>query len=186
MMMARTVTGGDSFCYVQPYISRSGHSAGLALIHRGQYPVYDAQLRVKDLSKPDPVTENGGVHWEDLLPGMTTIALGNIAHNSGVRIVERLTLPSGDMADFNLFFSARNGAWVENVAFRKIHGQWTYAYRVFVPQAQGDVILRWAKDEGFPADRLPWLVGPEQQLPNTALEPAARDGEKRRGSARGR
>jgi hypothetical protein len=162
--MLQTVTGGGSFCYVQPYIARDEKSAALVLFHRGKCAVYDAQIQVNDLSQADPpIMPDGSVHWEDALPKLKIVSLGNVLGNHAFRVAETITLPDGDAANFNIFFSARNGWWAENLAFRKINGYWRFAYRVFVADGDRQTILRWAPGLGFPKDSLPWPVGDEEK-----------------------
>jgi hypothetical protein len=91
------VTGGDSFIYLD-CIPRQ-NLPFLVLIHkRGEFPLYDVNVRIVDLhSKPASL----GTQW----------VLGNYPRGTADYTFEHILLPrNGDEASFSFFFNARNVA----------------------------------------------------------------------------
>jgi hypothetical protein len=134
------VTGGDSFIYLD-CIPRQ-NLPFLVLIHkRGEFPLYDVNVRIVDLnSKPLGL----GTQW----------VLGNYPRGTADCTAEQILLPrNGDEASFSFFFNARNGAWYENLRLTLVNGNWKRALQVYAPLTSGKrKDLYKHIDEGFPTE----------------------------------
>jgi hypothetical protein len=124
---ASLITGGDGFCYV---VNEGVPSAPFPaiVIHDGEYPLYDVQMRIVDLLEPfSPMTLPG--QSKPLDQGLS-FPLGNFSPKGSI-LMSKLLPAKGDKASFNIFFSARNGFWIEDLRLRFINGEWKKALQVF-------------------------------------------------------
>lgn len=124
----RLVTGGDSYCYLNAI--GAGDLQDLVLIHQGDYPLYDLQIRMVDLDKFDAITKaNPRVTLEELSKADQVYYLDTLNPNQAVRI-GNLTLPADrDEKSYNVFVLARNGELSELLRFRRFNGAWLRALR---------------------------------------------------------
>ena len=116
-----SMTGGDSFCYLTVANIDSVKNIGtFTLLHEGEYPLYDVQVKISDLDQlGEPSFE-----W---LKG--AISIGNIAANSA-QMLDIIRLGNGDMRRFAVQVSARNGFLFQPLRLKKIDGEWVQATRV--------------------------------------------------------
>lgn len=121
-----TVTGGDSFCYMN--FSYQFGMPTPVLIHSGKYPLYDVQVRITDLNKFRRKVE---LHQPLDLSSDINLTIGELQVGR-VWINRGLAVPFSDerAQDFNIFFSARNGIWTEILRLRKVGNSWSPALRV--------------------------------------------------------
>jgi hypothetical protein len=115
------VTGGDSFCWMQV-----NHQFGYPtpiFVHSGKHPWYDVDIRITDLQKL-----RSGIQPSDVALRVPELNPGRAYMNP------KACLPFSDDQgqDFNIFFSARNGMWVEKLRLRKKEGEWTSACQVWI------------------------------------------------------
>lgn len=111
--IAASVTGGDSFCYLDVTVNNETGVVGLNVAHEGEYPLYDVNFCIADLQKGDRIAFQVGN------------AIPNLVFSVGT-----IQLPSTCEQDYNVFFSARNGHFMQEIRFRRIDGQWKQAIRV--------------------------------------------------------
>jgi hypothetical protein len=118
----KTVTGGDSFCYLHIMVGEDGLYP--TVLSQGRYPLYDLSLRLWDpeewkntppllgstLSKVSTETSRLGT-----LPSKDYISLG------------RLPLPAGAEKQYAAEFSARNGSWTQSILLRRSGSSWKVA-----------------------------------------------------------
>ena len=127
------ITGGDSVCYLTGNMGTQQHPYQLdpvTIVHHGKYPLYEIQVRIYDADKAAPFLETGA--WIERMNEWETYArLDTLIphHAAGVNIVLPFT-PSSTVRNFNIFFSARNGSFVQLLRFRKINGVWLRATKV--------------------------------------------------------
>lgn len=141
--LAGHITGGDSVCYLIGFPINSDLLGNLALIHHGRHPLYRVKARIVDLELSDqfsgnPTVENilrTEIHREfgDLIPGHASMVDGAIS------------LGTGDTRRFNIFFTARNGSFVQLLRFRRVNGAWLSATKVEKGETRFEKI-----QEGFP------------------------------------
>ena len=144
------VTGGDSYCSIS-FAKPITDVARLAIVNRGDHPLYDVTARVVDLDKFDDVTdEDGSLHFDDMLRFQTILDLGNIPAGLGLMALEDWPIGDGNTKRYNIFFAARNGTWFERVRMVRVGGTWLVAVRVYRGIGDEQELL-WEKiDEGYP------------------------------------
>jgi hypothetical protein len=122
-----TVTGGDSFCYMD-FMYQFGQPNPV-FIHHGRYPLYDVQVRIVDLVEMRKRVAEGRA-----LDLNSDVQYRINEFQAGRMWMDRsLSVPFSDeqAQDFNIFFSARNGIWTEKLRLRKVSGHWVQAVQVF-------------------------------------------------------
>lgn len=145
------ITGGDSFCRVNLLGRDDAQGPTVVVIHQGRYPLYEVAVRFADLRR-----------WgQPLPPGMTAAQLlatdpqfhpGTLAPTSASQ-VGRVPALRDDAEGFNVFFSARNGFWMQKVRLRRVAGAWVMATRVVRDGGQPTEAVIFEKvDNGFPAN----------------------------------
>lgn len=121
------VTGGDSICYMD-FMYQVGQPIPV-FVHVGRYPLYDLDVRIVDLVKMRKrFAEHLGVDLaSDVSYKIREFQAGK------AWIDQSLSVPFSDQReqDFNVFFSARNGIWTEQLRLRNVSGQWVKAIQVF-------------------------------------------------------
>ena len=140
-----SVLGGDSFCHLTFLRPFQDYSYPVIVQH-GDWPLYDLTARVVDI---DAVEESEGRLSVDSLRRFETILdLGNRVSNQDGLIRERWSFEGARAKRYNIFFTARNGAWVENLRLLRDGDNWVQAIRVLRNE---DVIFVHA-DPAYPAD----------------------------------
>ena len=153
--LANSVIGGDSFCYLTVPNLDSVTTYGLVFaIHQGEHNLYDVEARIVDLDKWDQL--EGNLTFTKVDQTETNISIGNLVSHywPDYRKLCRITFDNGNTRRFNIFFSARNGFWRQSLRFKKIHGKWVYATKVYRDEkvegkVEGKVIYEKVDDE-FP------------------------------------
>ncbi len=127
--IAQSIIGGDSFCYlsVSP-LKQPDDQALLTLVHQGKYPLYDLGVRIVDVDKFQQVVSRD-FSALDLFKIDTNVSVGNLAVGQAA-MIGNMRLPSLHELRFNIFFSARNGFFVQLLRLRKVNGVWRQAIRV--------------------------------------------------------
>jgi hypothetical protein len=123
-----TITGGDSFAYLE--ISNPNDAGGtLVAVHKRLYPLYGVGARFVDLKKY--VAMNTGVPPTrlNIEAGVTNINIGDLIHDTA-RAVGNVPFDGTDNQQFNIFFSARNGLWTESLRVQRKNSNWYQAIRV--------------------------------------------------------
>jgi hypothetical protein len=125
------ITGGNSFCYVRLFnISGQTNMTQLIVINGGAHTVFDAQVRVTDLECFEKSVASKGV-----IPLMSCNSSfpvpSMITANHAAGPIGTLSLADGAVRRFNIFWSARNGDWVQLLRLVKVDGNWRSAIRVF-------------------------------------------------------
>jgi hypothetical protein len=114
-----TLTGAESFCYL-------GFAPGqsyLTFVHVGKFPLYGVSARIVEED------QNGQIRRDNLL-GVTVPVGDMIKGHANLQ-----TLPSGlgsspDYFNANIFFTARNGDWMQLLRERSVNGKLVLAMRV--------------------------------------------------------
>ena len=130
---ANAVTGGDSFCYLMPL---GNHPEMALLIHNGKYPLYDVSVRIVDLD--DPALAKPTLS----MLAANTINIGNVPANSS-QVLSSVIKPGSDRKRLNIFFSARNGFYTQELGMILRSGQWKSATRVTrnLPDGKSETVL---------------------------------------------
>jgi len=139
-----SVIGGDSFCHLIVLTDeKSGNGGRLMVSHGGKFPLYDVSARITDLEKWDEI--KGQITWDLIQKTDTRLNLGNMipGHAS---VLGRWEFFRTDRQRYNIFFSARNGSFDQNLRFVKVEGKWTVASRVL----RDEIVIFEEVDPKFP------------------------------------
>lgn len=151
--IAASVTGGDSFCYLDLGLGDGMiNTPLLTLVHQGKYPLYDVGIRIVDLEKLDLV--KGDSKLEKMALVGKNLNVGNVGP-SQAQPMEELQLPSADRQGYNVFISARNGFVTQLIRLQRINGYWKLATKVtrdFYEDKKSVVLLE-KVDPEFPRDK---------------------------------
>jgi hypothetical protein len=138
-----SVTGGDSFCYVLPMVKQGLPSFTVA--HSGKYPLYDVTFRMVDLEKAEALGKKA-YQFEHMFDDVTFSAdIGTLVPKTS-RLFNKFRFPPKDSLRFNVFFNARNGAFMQFLRMHKIGGEWKIASKV----VREENTLFEKIDKGFP------------------------------------
>lgn len=148
------MNGGNSFCAFNIYIQRGNQSYWFAEMH-GKYPMYNVSARVIDLDIYDETSRGPQAEGAE-----TYIEIGDLSLD-GAHISKLFDLGDSDSRRFNVFFLAKNGSVVQNIKYKLIDGEWTWATKVF--DETGELARL---DHNFPPDELGniWPVNADDGL----------------------
>ena len=145
--LAKSVIGGDSFCYLEILSLNPVTNVGILTVkHQGEYHLYDVHARIGDLEKLDQLKGNLSFATLATLNQINTnISIGNLTPSHGL-ILQQVSLGNGDTRAFNIFFSARNGSFTQLLRFKKVNGKWVRATKV---ERENELLYEKVDDE-FP------------------------------------
>ena len=133
-----SIIGGDSFCYWTVSNIDSDRNMGLfILLHKGKHPLYDVDITINDLDKPDQIKGNPSLATID--QGATNISIGTLISSENdlypeiyrkKQILGWVALGDGDTRSFNVQIYARNGFFHQVLRLKKIDGEWVSATKV--------------------------------------------------------
>jgi hypothetical protein len=132
MESANAITGGNSFAYmlVQVPDPKAANTAIPLFIHQGKYPLYDVQARIVDLDEHNRLRDQKDfIAASKALLG-TTLTVGNLTPGFASSSSVGLPHPSGQDFSYNVFFIARNGAWIQSLRMRWVGNGWAMANKV--------------------------------------------------------
>jgi hypothetical protein len=113
--LAGQITGDESYAILW-YVPIQGF---LSFNHIGNYPLYGVSARIANLDLIKTGDFGIAVPVGDMTPG-----------HAYTRPIPADVPTSGDHFDANIFFSARNGDWVERLRVVKVENGWEVAVRV--------------------------------------------------------
>jgi len=145
-----TMIGGDSFAYVM--FSPIAATGAIPMVaHHGKYPLYDISVRVTDVALAKKIFAEGKL-TVDKIRSMDVLSfnISNLPPMTAASQSTPLLFSSDGRQDFNVFFLARNGSWVQEIRMRQAQGKWSYAFRVFRTDGKKRIILHESIPEGFP------------------------------------
>jgi hypothetical protein len=117
----RTLTGSESFAWL-------GFLPGqnfLAFVHQGRYPLYGVSARIVDLDQIKKPEDSFG----------QMISIGDMVpkHANAMPLPLGYLPTTGDRFNANVFFTARNGDWVQMLREIKVKDRWVRAFQVQGP-----------------------------------------------------
>lgn len=119
------ISGGNSFCFASFSRNYLGEN-NLTISHQGNNPLYDLTIRVVDLDKFNLHSGNP-LHAQDF---EQTFSVGTMLPNQ-INTLFKLTVSEHENSkSFNIFFSARNGMFYEQLRVKKINHEWVSAFKV--------------------------------------------------------
>lgn len=122
------ITGGDSVCYLIGSPVSPDQLGNLALVHHGKHPLYNVNARLVDLEVFDQFKDN--LTFENIQKAEIQRQFGDLIPGHASMVGGAVSLGTGDTRRFNIFFTARNGSFVQLLRFRKINGSWVSAVKV--------------------------------------------------------
>lgn len=128
-----SVTGGNGFAYVDILKGLFPNAFSPSVMSESEYPQYDLSIRFFDEHK-----NHEAQIVQPLVLNIATLPPGQSVIN---RIPAFDLEGKVDYAKFNLFISARNGSFIEELRLRKVGGEWYSAFRVFKHNADGSRAL---------------------------------------------
>lgn len=150
---ANAVTGGDSYCYLLTHFDFYG-IVNWSLQHEGDYPLYDINVRIIDLTKRSKLFKKSPFNrpnlfkeeWNKLQKGhdfigemlmaqrqsiIYTNQLPTLSPGAIVMPLVRFELPKNqDEQQYLVKIYARNGTITQPIKFRKVGGNWEMSMRV--------------------------------------------------------
>jgi hypothetical protein len=149
--IAGLVTGGDGFCYLWLTNIDSGKNlAILSSFQQGEFPIYDVDARIVDLQQLKP--KKPPLALDNFLAGQIFLNLGTMRVDGIKMLSSNFPLSQSDKRDFNVFFTARNGAYMQFLRLRRVQHEWRQATRVIVDEK----VVFEKVDKDFPKDQLDW------------------------------
>ena len=140
------VIGGDSYCYmVISNIDQTTNVGLLVFVHQGDDPLYGVTARVVDLQKFEEI--EGHPPLEAIMQAQKLIFLGDMAVGIAT-MTGPIELGTGMKKDYNIFFSARNGLFNQELHLRKIRGRWLQKTEV----TRSKHLLYERTDPNYPSD----------------------------------
>jgi hypothetical protein len=146
----KTVTGGDSFCFVRLEVGNEGVYP--IVLSSGRYPLYDLSMRLWD---PEEWKTASVLSVDAVWPktAAETFQLGTLP-NDDYRNAHKIPLPATDKI-YAVEFSARNGSWSQTVWVRRSIKGWKTASLVRHSQRVGKAPVLGPKmclyvDQDFP------------------------------------
>ena len=127
-----SITGGDSFAFILFQVFAADGSAVNAfampddlllvpnVISQGKFPLYDVSVRFVRTGRGQSFDLNSAVQsysWGNLTPGTVSTTAVRFKHH-------------GKEINYNVFFGARNGMWVQELRMHWIGDGWALANRV--------------------------------------------------------
>lgn len=122
-------TGGESYFYVVLNFDDNGNPMNIVIIHQGDYPLYDVNIRLCDIALFDQIIKSGSgqYHLTDKHLAFTTLLTGQgyFRPIGGLPFVIE-----NNMIRFNVFSSARNGGLNQQTKFYRASTGWIYAIKI--------------------------------------------------------
>jgi hypothetical protein len=145
-----TVTGGDSFSYLA-FSKPRGILSALVAIHKGKYALHDLGIRIVDVRKLlEANPPNQAPTAQSLFAGSTTFHLDTFSKQLAAPLTQYV-LSSGNEMDFNVFFTASNGQWLEKIELRRVNSVWLEAFIVYADMDKKSVRFEQI-EPGFPTN----------------------------------
>lgn len=121
----KTITGGDSFCFVRLQVGSEGVYP--VVLNSGRYPLYDLSMRLWD---PEEWTTSSPISIDAAWPksASETSQLGTLPDDD-YRNAAKLPLPATGKTykTYAAEFSARNGSWTQTIWLRRSPKSWKTA-----------------------------------------------------------
>jgi hypothetical protein len=126
------VTGGSGFCYLIFTLDSTGRTAGPIIVHQGKHPLYEIDVRVVDLEKLEKKFPKGKTpaSLQEFMAENYRFHVGELSSNTAFSPSVAIPFSESVRQDFRIFFSARNGYWMEDLSIRVVDGKTRQALRV--------------------------------------------------------
>jgi len=128
-----------------------GASGVPTFVHVGKFPLTGVDARIVDLNNFTKRTAQGVTSLQQFLAGDIRVPIGDLTHDTAFLNMQ-LKIPFSDekSQDFRIFYSAKNGYWMEDLELRKMDGKWLQALRVRKQDGNKTPTIFRRVDKGFP------------------------------------
>jgi len=138
-----TVTGGDGFVYVDIIKGLYQYAYAPIVISTSEYPQYDISIRFYDEQKDHDLQIS-----QPIILNIATLPAGQSSYH---KIPAFDLSGKSDFAKFNLFISARNGSFIEELRLKRIGDDWFSAVRIYrIKSGNKDQLLFENAMENYP------------------------------------
>jgi len=145
--MVSQISGGKSFPWFQiGMIDHTNDVGVLMALNEGNHPLYDVTARIVDLEKFRKLKNNITLATLKIID--VNVDLGNMIPSHS-RMYQKWDLRNSTEFSYNIFSSARNGNFVQQLRLIKINGKWVSATKVLKDNVELHLLI----DESFPKDR---------------------------------
>ena len=136
------ITGGNGYVYVDIVKGTLPNAFAPIVISKSEFPQYDLSIRFFDDQK-----DQQAQIFHPIILNIATLPPGQDA----IFQTPAFELPAGkDVAKFNLFISARNGSFIEEVQLRKVEGEWWSAVRLTKEENNTKAVLLERAQDQYP------------------------------------
>jgi hypothetical protein len=141
------ISGGNSFPWFQITMINNNNNEGVLMaIHEGLHPLYDVSARIVDMQKLNEVKNN--ISLATLEYTDKNINVGNMIP-SHANMIQQWKLESEPEKSYNIFITARNGSFLQQLRLKKINGVWLSATKT----TRDNKLLHEKIDDNFPKDK---------------------------------
>jgi hypothetical protein len=129
---AGAITGGDSFAEMVLEVPdvTTGAVAMPTFAHHGKFPLYDVTARIVDLGEYRRLEAAKNFLAATTALQGTEVSVGSLTPGFSRGPMAALQHPSGRDFSYNVFFVARNGAWIQQLRMKWIGNGWSEATRI--------------------------------------------------------
>jgi hypothetical protein len=146
------VTGGDSFAEmaIQTPDTVNGSIAMPMFVHHGRFPLYDVEARIVDIDELERLRNSPDqTQFMTALNGIL-INVGSLTAGTARGTPTILKHPSGRDFNYNIFYFARNGSWIQELRMKWNDKGWSIANHIFGLSEGKELFSRVAED--YPRD----------------------------------
>jgi len=122
------VTGGNSYCYL--FIASNIHQdpdvVSIVLHHSGDHVLYDVSARIVD---KDKLNQSVSQNFEEQLNEATSYINYDVLMPKYCKLF-KWNLGPNDSRDFDIYWTARNGSFRQQLKLRRVDGHWSQATEV--------------------------------------------------------
>ncbi|SEW35763.1 hypothetical protein SAMN05428988_4387 [Chitinophaga sp. YR573] len=152
-----TYSGGNSFPELK-IIPLDNEKGQMLLIHHGGFPLFDISMHAVDLDIHNQiVTQRGSNQFkmDELSLFSVDLQFNNLQIANQLAIGTFLSDYSSDKKSFNIFYSARNGLFIQALRLFKKNNNWHSATMIYNREYK-EIYRNISKD--FPMDLFDWNV----------------------------
>jgi len=142
--LAAYITGGESVCWLIGIPVVSDIITEIAVQHVGKHPLYEVNARIVDLEVFEEIRRN--LPHDHFGRSETYHQFGNLIPGHTLVVPANISMGNASSRNFNIFYTARNGSFTQELRYRRVNGGWLYATKV----SRGNITLHEQVQEGFP------------------------------------
>jgi hypothetical protein len=121
-----TITGGDSFCYLQISADRKL----MTFVRKGDDPLYDVNAVIMSQSDLKRVLQKNPPSYEEMNAIQHPFPIGNFGAQAAIVLKNVLKFPLAGDAGFTIHFNGRNGFWNQYLLVHKTERGLAFASQV--------------------------------------------------------